>query len=178
MKLHVLGASGSGVTTLGEALSQEINLPYFDSDEYFWIKTNPPFVLKRNPAERNQLLKDDLDKHHGWIVGGSIFQWDINQLPDFDLIVFLYIPHDVRMERLRKREMERYGNIILSDKTRNQQYKDFLAWAAGYDDNTTQGRTLAAHENWLSQQTCPVLEIRGDCTVQERVTLILNKLGI
>lgn len=57
MKIHIFGASGSGVTTLGKALAKKLNLTYFDSDEYFWIHTDPPFTTKRNPKERNDLIK-------------------------------------------------------------------------------------------------------------------------
>ncbi|GAB3506485.1 P-loop NTPase family protein [Emticicia fontis] len=174
MKLHILGASCSGTTTLGEALTNHLNIPYFDSDAYFWEKTSPPFTTRRDPALRNQTLMDDIRKHDSWIIGGSLLKW--NLVLDFDLIVFLYIPHEVRMERLKKRELERYGDIILTDPIRNKQYLDFMEWARGYDDNTTNGRTLAAHESWLAEQTCPVLEIRGDYSVEERVGMVLERL--
>lgn len=173
MKLHILGASCSGVTTLGQALASHLQIPYFDSDEYFWEKTNTPFTTRRNPELRNQMLMADINQYESWIIGGSLLKWDL--AIDFDLIVFLYIPHEIRMERLRKREMERYGEIIFTDSARNQQYNDFLNWARGYDDNTTQGRTLAAHESWLAEQTSPVLEIRRDCSVEERVALVLER---
>ncbi|CAC9976206.1 hypothetical protein FLAPXU55_03930 [Flavobacterium panici] len=39
MKIHIFGASESGVTTAGEALSKKLDIPYFDSDTYFWEKT-------------------------------------------------------------------------------------------------------------------------------------------
>jgi adenylate kinase family enzyme len=174
MKLHILGASCSGVTTLGQALASQLKIPYFDSDEYFWEKTNPPFTTKRNPALRNQKLISDISQYDSWLIGGSLLKWDL--VVDFDLIVFLYIPHELRMERLKKRELARYGDIIFTDPVRNQQYRDFMAWASGYDDNTTKGRTLAAHEAWLAQQTCPVLEIRGDYSVAERVEIILETI--
>ena len=174
MKLHIMGASCSGSTTLGNALAQKLGTPYFDSDEYFWEKTNPPFTTKRNPALRNEMLIHDIAKHDSWIIGGSLLKWELNLT--FDLIVFLYIPHEIRMERLRKRELERYGDIILTAPVRNQQYLDFMEWARGYDDNPTPGRTLAAHENWLAQQTCPILEIRGDYSVEERIRLVLEHI--
>ncbi len=169
-----MGASCSGVTTLGNALAGHLSIPYFDTDAYFWEKTNPPFTTKRNPELRNRMLKADVEKHDSCIIGGSLLKWNLEI--EFDLIVFLYIPHEVRMERLKKRELERYGDIIFTDPARNQQYLDFMEWARGYDDNTTQGRTLAAHENWLSQQSCPVLEIRGNYSVEERVKLVLQTL--
>ena len=174
MKLHILGASCSGVTTLGQALASHMQIPYFDSDEYFWEKTNPPFTTRRDPALRNQMLMTASGPHDSWIIGGSLLKWDLEL--DIDLVVFLYIPHEIRMERLKKREFERYGDIIFTDPVRNRQYLDFMNWARGYDDNTTQGRTLAAHEDWLAQLTCPVLEIRGDFSVGERVRLVLENL--
>ena len=174
MKLHILGASCSGVTTLGEALATHLKIPYFDSDKYFWEKTNPPFTTRQSPTLRNQMLTADISQHDSWIIGGSLLKWDL--AVDFDLIVFLYIPHEIRMERLRKRELERYGDIIFTDPARNKQYLDFMEWAKGYDDNTAPGRTLAAHESWLAQQTCPVIELRGDYSVEDRVRMILETL--
>jgi len=53
MKIHLFGASASGVTTLGHALAKKINIPYFDSNEYFWLPSEIPFALKRDPQKRN-----------------------------------------------------------------------------------------------------------------------------
>jgi hypothetical protein len=41
MRLHIFGASGSGVTTTGQALAARMNLPYFDSDDYYHIMSDP-----------------------------------------------------------------------------------------------------------------------------------------
>ncbi|CAI8903162.1 hypothetical protein EMIT036CA2_50372 [Chryseobacterium sp. IT-36CA2] len=35
MRIHIFGASGSGVTTLGKALSEKLNIEYLDSDDFF-----------------------------------------------------------------------------------------------------------------------------------------------
>jgi adenylate kinase family enzyme len=34
-RIHVMGASGSGVTSLGRALADALALPHHDSDDYF-----------------------------------------------------------------------------------------------------------------------------------------------
>lgn len=36
MKIHIMGASCAGSTTLGNALSAEWGIPYFDTDDFFW----------------------------------------------------------------------------------------------------------------------------------------------
>src|SRR5438128_874343 len=43
-RLHILGASGSGTTTLGRALAEGLQCPHFDTDDYFWLPTDPPFT--------------------------------------------------------------------------------------------------------------------------------------
>lgn len=35
IRLHIFGASGSGVTTLGNAISKETGIPVYDFDDYF-----------------------------------------------------------------------------------------------------------------------------------------------
>lgn len=51
-RLHVLGASGSGTTTLARALANHWSAPHADADDYFWVPTNPPYVEKRPEADR------------------------------------------------------------------------------------------------------------------------------
>ncbi|MBD1387731.1 adenylate kinase [Mucilaginibacter rigui] len=176
MKIHVMGASCAGSTTLGRALAQHLNYTYFDTDEYFWLPSAVPYTIKRETADRIAMLKTDLLGKTDAIVGGSLVSWGNEWLTMFDLVVFLYTPHDIRMERLHTREVERYGDQIFTDPFRADQYKKFTDWAKGYDDNTTNGRNLAVHQLWLSKVNCPVLKIEGDTTVAERIDLIMDKL--
>ena len=36
-RIHILGAAGSGTTTLGRALAERLQCPHFDTDDYFWL---------------------------------------------------------------------------------------------------------------------------------------------
>ncbi len=176
MKIHILGASGSGTTTLGMALAKQLAVPYFDADSYFWVPSDPPFTVKRDRELRNSSIFADLAQHESWVLGGSLISWHENFLTLFDLVVFLYVPKEIRMERLEKREFERYGDIIYKNPARNVLYNEFMHWAAGYDDNTLARRTLLAHETWMKKLSCPVLDIRGDTSINERIKLVLNKM--
>lgn len=178
MKIHIFGASGSGVTTLGKALAQNLNIPYFDSDDYFWKKSDPPFTIRRNSNERNTMIAGALNKSDCWIFGGSIIDWGSDVFPVFDLVVFLLIPPEIRIERLRKREIERYGEIVILDPDRKKKLDVFINWAADYDNCTgIANRNIKAHENWLSNGNFPVLKVKGDFTVEERLKFILDKLN-
>jgi len=171
-----MGASCAGSTTLGKALAQHLNYTYFDTDDYFWLPSAVPYTLKRETANRIAMLKADLSVSPNAIVGGSLVSWGDEWLTKFDLVVFLYIPHGIRMQRLHNREVERYGEQIYSDPFRADQYKKFTDWASGYDDNTTNGRNLSVHQLWLSKVTCSLLKIEGDTSVARRIDMIMNKL--
>jgi adenylate kinase family enzyme len=43
-RIHILGASGSGTTTLGAALADRLGHPHVDADSLFWLPTDPPFT--------------------------------------------------------------------------------------------------------------------------------------
>lgn len=175
MKIHIFGASGSGVTTLGEKLSEHLQIPYFDTDFYYWEKSEPPFTVRRNPQLRNEMIISDMRMYESWILGGSVNSWGEDLFRPFDLAVFLWIPGEVRLERLRKREFQRYGDIIYTDPARNRQYLNFIQWASEYDSGGLTSRTIEAHEKWMSGLDAHVLQLREDISVEQRVAIVLNK---
>ena len=132
-RIHILGASGSGTTTVGRALAEHLHVPHFDTDDYFWVPTDPPFTHQRARPERQQLLMDALTAHDAWVVSGSLCGWGDMAIPLFELVVFLSIPHDIRMTRLRQREHERFGERILPGGDMYVSSQAFLAWAASYE---------------------------------------------
>lgn len=177
MKLHVFGASGAGVTTLGRALSGTLGLPYFDSDDYFWLPAKPDYTQRRPAAERAALLAHDLAQHPSWILGGLVGGWDDSWWMAFDLVVFLWLPPALRLQRLAEREQQRYGAAIATDPNQAARTAAFLEWAAGYDDSSTGGtRTIANHTAWLGRFACPVLELRGDLSLAERVAAVMAQV--
>jgi adenylate kinase family enzyme len=172
MKAHILGASGSGVTTLGRALSEATGKPYFDSDDYYWEQK---FTIKRPASKRNASMKAALEAREDWILGGSVVSWGEEVFPAFDLIVFLWIPREVRIKRLMERESERYGSAIQTDPVRKKLHDEFMDWAEGYDVPGATIRSLSIHEAWMEKQTCRIVQIRGDTSTAERVQICLKE---
>ena len=176
MRIHILGASGSGTTTLARALSEKLKCPHFDSDNYFWHKTEPPFTQKREVFERQSILKIDLENSSDWILSGSLCGWGDVFVPYFDLVVYLYLPKEIRMDRLKKREQERFGKAIEESGPMYQQHLDFMEWANSYDTGSIDMRSRALHELWLSQLKCSVLILEGDISIEERVKKVFERI--
>jgi adenylate kinase family enzyme len=177
IRIHIFGASGSGVTTLGNTLSEYLGIPYFDSDDFFWEKTKIPFTSKRDPDKRNQIIKRLLNITPEWIYGGSSWSWGNGIFPEFSLVVFLKMPKEVRMKRLLAREYLRYGDIINTDPIRKQNSDGFFAWASDYDDCTgIAGRNIKVHEAWIEEIQSPILKLDGDLSVNQRVQRIMDEI--
>jgi adenylate kinase family enzyme len=169
-RIHITGAAGSGQSTLGAALGARFGYRHLDADDYYWIPTAPQFTCKREIEERRRLLGADLTTHPRWVLSGSLVSWGDPFIPRFEMVVFLYLPHDIRMARLRERELSRCGNEALAPGGHlHQHYVQFMSWAEKYDTAGDEQRSMHVHNRWLASLTCPVLRLEGDLTIEERV---------
>jgi adenylate kinase family enzyme len=161
-RIHITGASGSGVTTLGRALADALALPHHDTDDYLWQPTTPPYRELRPVEDRLRLMREMFLPRADWVLSGGLDGWGDTLIPLFDLVVFLRVPNEVRMMRLRDRERRHFGaDVVAPGGWRHAETEDFLEWASHYEDGTREGRSLARHEEWLPTLPCPVLRLDG-----------------
>lgn len=173
LRIHIFGASGSGTTTLANSLEQRLGWKHLDADDYYWKKTEPPFQVKIPLSERNMAITKDIEIYNSVIISGSMVSWGQQWESVFDYAVFLHIPPEVRMQRLMDREIERYGILLQTDAEIQLKSKAFLDWAQQYDDPNFDGRSITVHKNWIKKLKCPVIQIEGDTTIEERVQHVL-----
>jgi len=176
--IHITGASGSGVTTLGRALAKRLGAAQLDTDDFYWLPTDPPFRERRAPAERVEMLERAFAAaDQGWVLSGSLDGWGDVLVPHFSKVVFVHTPHEVRMARLLAREKTRYGAAIQPGGAMYDQHLDFVDWAGSYDRSDRPGRSLARHQAWLSTLPCPVLRLDGRLSVDMLVEAAANTVA-
>lgn len=113
------------------------------------------------------MLRQDLEKYPKCVISGSLGMWGDEFIPQFDLVLWLDTPTDVRVERLRKREFERFGNRILRGGDMYTNHEEFIEWAKTYDTNSPPERCRTLHEDWISKVLCPVLRLDGSKPIAE-----------
>ncbi|MEM1320538.1 MAG: AAA family ATPase [Bacteroidota bacterium] len=177
MKILVFGASGAGTTTLGRALAERLGSQHLDADDYYWEVSDPPFQHKVPLERRNTLLRRDFLATDRVVVSGSLVSWGEEWRAAFDWAVFLWIPAEVRMERLRRRERERYGSRLEEEVAVAAQSAAFLAWASRYDDPAFEGRSIRLHREWMNLLNCPILCIEGDYRTDQQVERVCKKIA-
>lgn len=168
-RIHVLGASGSGTSTLATAMSEKYGYQHFDTDHYYWLPVEEPFTQARPIEDRRKYLSTDLQKHDKWVLSGSLCGWGDVFIPYFDLVIYLWIPKDIRMRRLEEREADRYGEDIAIGGRRYESYLKFMNWASRYDTAGVEIRSKALHEEWLAALPCRVVRLEGDRSVKEKL---------
>ncbi len=175
-RIHILGASGSGTSTLGAALAQCLGVPHTDSDSLYWLPTDPPFTSPRPTEQRQELLLQTLPATGNWIFSGASTNWTSPLEPYYDLIVFLRLDPELRMARLRRREAQRFGPRILPGGDMAAINAEFIAWAEAYDTAGSLRSSLVMHEAWLADQPAPVLRLDSRMPVSDLVGIVLDKL--
>lgn len=179
MRIHILGASGSGTSTLGAALAHAAGARHLDTDDYYWSPTDPPFQAARERPERQALLDRDTPADGAWVLSGSLCSWGDFLISRFEHVVFLTVPTRVRLERLRARERTRFGEAALAPGgAMHENHAAFLGWAADYDAGDASMRSRAAHEEWLATLPCPVLRLSGERTPSELCRSVVEHAGI
>ncbi len=106
-RLHVMGASGTGTTTLARALADHWAVPHADADDYFWVPTTPPYVAKRPEGERLTLMHSVFVPREAWVLSGSMLGWGESIVAECDAVAFLTLDPDERLRRLEARETSR-----------------------------------------------------------------------
>jgi adenylate kinase family enzyme len=174
MKIHILGASGSGTTSLEINLARNIRITHYDSDEYFWEKTEPPFKIKRIESERIRLLKNDLSNNDSWILSGSSMGWGDFIIDQLDYVIYIYVDNEIRMKRLLLREIEGYGDKINKGNDIYKSHIEFMNWARSYDNGGMDIRSRKSHSEWMKKVKCRIIRIENIMSFRDEVEYCMN----
>lgn len=173
--IHIFGASGSGTSTLGRKISKELGYKFMDTDDYFWLPTDPKYTQKRSTDERLRLMKKDIEAAENVVISGSLTDWGDELIPLFTLAIRLVVDVDIRIERLRKREREQFGSRIDEGGDMYQNHREFIEWARAYDTGSVEMRSKAKHDEWQKLLACEVLVLDGSDDLNDNFAKIKEK---
>ena len=179
-KIHVMGAPGAGVSTLGKALAERLGYAHFDTDDVYWFTEDAlPYRRKRNPDHRRQLLAERLSAAPAWVLSGSLCGWGDVFIPQFDLVVWLWLPADLRLPRIEQRERQRYGDARLGPGgDLHGVFEKFKQWATDCDYEGGGLRSRQQELAWLKILACPVLKMEEELGVEELVERVMQEMAL
>lgn len=175
--IHIYGASGSGTTTLGKRIESELGFKLLDTDDYYWMPTNPPFTEKRIPSERVKRMKREIESVDNTVISGSLVDWGDELIPYFTLAIRIVADTELRIERLKIREREEFGNRIDIGGDMYEDHMAFLEYARAYDSGDLSMRSKAKHDEWQKLLQCEILTVDGSNTFGFDMDVIKKKMN-
>ncbi len=175
--IHIYGASGSGTSTLGRKISEELGYKFMDTDDYFWLPTNPQYTTKRRKEERIVLMKKDISEADNVVISGSLNDWGDELIPLFTLAIRLVTDTEIRIERLKNRQKQKFGDRIMPGGDMYENHMEFLEWARKYDTGSVNMRSKAQHDEWQKLLLCKQIVLNGADDLEENLGKVLSEIN-
>ncbi len=174
--IHIYGASGSGTSTIGRFFCDRLGYKFMDTDDYFWEATDPPYRKKKSVLDRIALMKNEIEKHDKIVISGSLVGWGDELIPLFTLAVRVKTDSAIRIDRLKKREQERFGNRIDIGGDMYEDHRKFMDWASRYDSGDLSMRSKSKHDEWEKQLQCRKILLDGSLPLEKNFEIIQKNL--
>jgi|SaaInlStandDraft_1057018.scaffolds.fasta_scaffold19457_2 adenylate kinase family enzyme len=175
--IYIFGASGSGSSTLGRAISDRFSITHVDTDDFIWKKTDPPFSVLNDRQLIISNLQEVVNDNNQFILSGPL--GDLNKYFSefFSLVIFLHLSDTIRMKRLMKREKEKYGERIQPGGDMFDQHSRFMRWASLYHSTNNKVRNYSDHKFLLNSFKCPTLSLNSSLSIDELLNEVVEKIS-
>lgn len=105
----IIGLNGSGKSTIYRELARRLNYKCMDVEDYYFLDSDIPYTVSRTREEVEKLIIDDINRFQNYVLCSVNCNWDSKTTDTFKLAVLLSAPLTVRMERIKQREVTRFG---------------------------------------------------------------------
>lgn len=163
-RVAIIGAPGSGKTTLATKLKDVYNLPVVFLDSFYQF----PHWVMRDPKERDKMILEETKKEE-WIIDGTFIDTLEERVKVADLVIFLDFSTMVQLKGIVKRFFSNLGkDKIDMPGCKERLNPSFIAYVATYNkkrrkylvdilekynkDKILQFRTQQELMNWLEKE--------------------------
>lgn len=167
----VCGLNGAGKSTLGRALAVRLNWPLIDAEDLFFPQTGPdnPYASPRTRSEAGRLLLRETAAHERFVFASVKGDYGEAAASLFRYAVLVSAPREIRMQRVRDRSFQKWGERVLPGGDLYEQEERFFALVQSRAEDTV--------EDWVQTLRCPVLRVDGTRAVEENAALIAGRLA-
>lgn len=164
----VCGLNGAGKSTLGKALAKELNFYFIDIEDLFFPKTDPDYIYAspRTQEEVEKLLLSEVKGHENFVFASVKGDYGEAVYPYFQYAVLIYVPKDVRIQRVKNRSFQKFGNRMLSGGDLYEQEERFFDLVKSRPEDTV--------EKWLQHLSCSVIRVDGTKPIEDNIAFIKN----
>lgn len=163
----VCGLNGTGKSTLGKALAERLGYHFIDNENLYFPQAES-YAAPRTREEAESLLSAEIQAHPDFVYATVKMAQGDAFYPCFRYAILIYVPRDIRLQRVRNRSLQKFGSRMLPGGDLYEQEEQFFASVAAKAEDSV--------ENWIVGLGCPVLRVDGLRDVGENVDFIMGEL--
>ena len=100
----------------------------------------------------------------------SSFHYAFDEM--FEMMVLLYVSPDIRIERVHKRAIERFGERVLEGGDMYEAHMRFLNDNRRYEEDGSPN--MREQKEWMENMSCVKIELDGAAELEKNADIIVN----
>lgn len=167
MGIIICGLNGTGKSTLGKTLAEKLHFHFIDIENLYFPKTNPNYIYS-SPRTREDVaerLLCEIRSHENFILASVKGDYGEELYSFFQCAILLDVPRDIRLQRVKDRSFQKFGNRMLFGGDLFEQEEKFFRVVESRNEDTV--------EEWVKSLKCPVIRIDGTKPIDENTDFII-----
>ena len=154
MKIIVCGLNGAGKSTVGKALAERLGFPFRDIEDYYFPHSGDyKYRSSRTREAVAALLLGDLMQLENVVLASVKGDYGSEVEKQFTHAVYLAVPQDIRLARVRARAYGQFGERIYPGGDLYEREEGFF--------RMVRDRTEAHVKDWLDRLSLRVITVDG-----------------
>ncbi|MDE6412414.1 MAG: hypothetical protein K2K42_00745, partial [Eubacterium sp.] len=116
--------------------------------------------------EAEKILFSKIEKHNDFVLASVKGNYGKEFYSFINYAVLLNVPKDIRLERVKNRSFQKFGNRMLPNGDLYEQEEAFFEFVKSRNEN--------AVEKWIKNLYCPVIKLDGTKSIDENVNYIIQ----
>ena len=168
--IQICGLNGCGKSTLGRALAERIGFHFIDNENLYFYRSNTdePYMNPKSRTDVERLLMDEVSKHPDFVFSAVKGDYGKDIIPMYNYVVVIEVPREIRLQRVRNRSFQKFGNRMLMGGDLYDQEEKFFQMVASRRDEYV--------DNWLQTVKCPIIRVDGTKPIEENVAYIIQAI--
>jgi len=170
MGIIICGLNGAGKSTLGKVLAEKLNFYFIDIEDLYFPKTDPNYMYAspRTHEEVKTILLHEMKIHENFILASVKGDYGEDIYSLIQCAILLDVPKSIRMQRVRKRSFQKFGNRMLLGGDLYEQEEKFF--------RLVESREESIVEEWVKSLKCPIIRIDGTKPIDENTNFIMERI--
>lgn len=170
--IQICGLNGCGKSTLGRALACELGFHFIDNENLYFSRSHAdePYTNPRSQEDVEKLLMEEVHEHTDFVFAAVKGDYGKEIIPLYNYVVMIEVPKKIRLQRVRNRSFQKFGDRMLMGGDLHKQEEAFFYMVESRQDDYV--------GNYLQMLKCPIIRVDGIKTVEENVKYIIKQISI